>query len=222
MSASRILLVDDHELFREGLVGLINAQSDLKVVGQASDGFEVLSLARDLCPDLIVMDVSMPVCKGPEATALIRATPEISGIPIIILTIHEEDEHLFAAIKAGANGYLLKSTNSRDFLRGIREVLVGGSSLSPKMATRLLQEFALLADRPPDSLPAEETPDLTPREVEVLGLIATGASDKEIAAQLSLSLHTVKSHVRNILSKLHATNRRQVVKLAQQQGLLRD
>ncbi len=217
MSCARILLADDHELFREGLASLINAQPDLKVVGHASDGLEALLLARDLRPDLIVMDIQMPVCDGLEATRLIRAVwPEAR---IVILTVHDEDEKLFEAIRAGATGYILKNTNSAAFLRDVRGALAGEAALPPKLAARLLQEFARLpARRPASDLPPSDSSDLTHREREVLDLIAAGASNKEIAAQLSLSLHTVKSHVRSILNKLHAVNRRQAARLAAQKA----
>jgi DNA-binding NarL/FixJ family response regulator len=220
MTRARVLLADDHELFRVGLVGLINAQPDMEVAGQAEDGLEALALARNLRPDLIVMDIKMPVCDGLEATRLIRADwPEAR---ILILTVHDEDEKLFEAIKAGASGYLLKSTHSPDFLRGVRAALAGEAALPPKLAARLLDEFARLANRPPpEAAPHSadaERPDLTSREREVLNLIAADATDKEIAGQLSLSLHTVKTHVRNILSKLHAVNRRHAAKLATQEG----
>jgi len=219
MSCARILLVDDHELFREGLAGLINAQPDMEVVGQAGDGLEALSLALRLQPDLVVMDIKMPLCDGLEGTRLIRA--ELPQVPILMLTIYDEEEKLFEAVKAGANGYVLKETSSVNFLRGVRRALVGEATLPPKLATRLLKEFARLANRPAP-LPADkDTPDLTHRERQVLDLIATGATDKEIAGQLSISLHTVKSHVCNILGKLHAVNRRHAARLAAQQGLLR-
>ncbi len=215
MTRARVLLADDHELFREGLAGLINAQPDLEVAGQAGDGLEALTLARDLRPDLIVMDIKMPVCDGLEATRLIRA--ELPEARIVMLTVHDEDEKLFDAIKAGASGYILKSTHSPDFLRGLRGTLAGEAPLPPKLAARLLDEFARLAQQPaPPALP--DAAELTPREREVLNLIATGATDKEIAAQLALSLHTVKTHVRSILSKLHAVNRRHAAKLAAQEG----
>jgi DNA-binding NarL/FixJ family response regulator len=216
MSRSRILLADDHALFREGIAGLISAQPDLEVVGQASDGLEALSLARDLQPDLIVMDIHMPICDGLEATRLIRS--ELPEGRIVILTIHEEDEKLFAAIRAGASGYILKNTNSADFLRGLRGALKGEAPLPPKLARSLMDEFARLASHPASAEDRAQAPDLTPREQEVLELIAFGKSDKEIAVQLSLSLHTVKTHVRSILSKLQAVNRREAARLAVQQG----
>ncbi len=211
MTRTRLLLADDHDLFREGLAGLINAQPDLEVVGQASDGLETLTLARDLHPDLIAMDINMPLCDGLEATRLIRA--EWPEARILILTVHDEDEKLFEAIKAGASGYMLKNVGSADFLRGVRSLLAGEAVLPPKLAARLISEFARLAVRPVPE-PPSDIHDLTPRERETLNLIAAGATDKEIAAQLTLSLHTVKSHVRSILTKLHAANRRQAARLA--------
>ena len=214
MTRTRLVLADDHDLFREGLAGLINAQPDLEVVGQASDGLEALTLARDLHPDLIAMDINMPMCDGLEATRLIRAEwPEAC---ILILTVHDEDEKLFEAIKAGASGYMLKNVSSADFLRGVRGILAGEGVLPPKLAARMISEFARLAVRPVPE-PPSDIHDLTPRERETLALIAAGATDKEIAAQLTLSLHTVKSHVRSILTKLHAANRRQAARLAERE-----
>jgi len=216
MSPFRIVLADDHDLFREGLASLINTQPDLEVVGQALDGLEAYALAHQLHPDLIVMDIKMPLCDGLEATRLIRA--EWPEARILILTIHDEDEKLFEAIKAGACGYLLKNTNSTEFLNGLRAALAGEAALPPKLAARLLQEFARLANRAQGSASSPAAHGLTRREQEVLALLASGLSDKEIAAQLGLSLHTVKTHVRNILSKLHANNRRQAADLAQREG----
>lgn len=210
---AQVVLADDHELFREGLANLINAQSDLAVAGQAGDGLEALTLARDLRPDLIVMDIQMPVCNGLEATRLIRAAwPEAR---IVMLTIHDEDEKLFEAIRSGASGYLLKDTRSAEFLRGVRGALAGEAALPPRLAARLLAEFVRLANQPAAGAPE---PDLTPRELQVLQLIAAGAADKEIAERLALSLHTVKTHVRSILSKLHAVNRREAARLAARAG----
>lgn len=215
---ARILLVDDHELFREGLAGLVNAQPDLAVVGQAGDGLEALTMARDVQPDLIVMDINMPICDGLEATRLIREA--LPAVRIVMLTVHDKDEKLFAAIKAGANGYMLKDTSAADFLRGVRGALGGEATLPPKLAASLVEAYAWLATQAARPLPAEDDPDLTGRELEVLNLIASGASNQEIAEQLSISLHTTKSHVRNILSKLHAVNRRQAARLAARRGLL--
>lgn len=217
MPPFRILLVDDHDLFREGLASLINAQPDLEVAGQATEGLEALSLARDLHPDLIVMDIKMPVCDGLEATRLILA--EWPEARILMLTVHDEDEKLFEAIKAGASGYILKNTNSADFLRDVRGALAGEAPLAPRMGARLLEEFARLANKP--ASPTSPPPELTAREREILEYLAAGSTDKEIAAQLALSLHTVKTHVRNILSKLHAINRRQAAQVAEREGWLK-
>jgi len=210
MTASRILLADDHVLFREGLAGLIRSQSDLQVVGQAGEGLEALSLARDLRPDLIVMDIKMPICDGLEATRLIRSA--LPDIRILILTVHDEDEKLFEAVKSGAHGYLLKSVTSGEFLNGVRGALAGEAVLPPRLASSLLQEFARISGQ---AIAGTTAPwaDLTPREAEVLKLLATGATDKQIATRLSLSPYTVKSHVRSILNKLHAVNRRDAVRL---------
>lgn len=211
MPRARILLADDHDLFREGLAGLINAQTDLEVAGQAGDGLEALTLARDLKPELIIMDINMPICDGLEATRLIRA--EWAEARIVMLTVHDEDAKLFEAIKSGAQGYMLKSLHSAEFLRGVRSALNGEAVLPPKLAGHLLTEFARLSQRPGGGVTPSEADVLTVREQEVLDLIATGATDKAIAEKLSLSLHTVKSHVRNILSKTHAVNRRHAAKL---------
>jgi DNA-binding NarL/FixJ family response regulator len=218
MNHARILLVDDHDLFRAGLAGLINAHPDMEVTGEAGDGLEALTLARDLQPDLILMDIKMPVCDGLEATRLICT--ELPGTRIVILTVHDEDEKLFAAIKAGACGYLLKNTDSTSFLQGVQTALVGDAALPPKLAARLVEEFARMVNQPATMPYLKEIPDLTPREQDVLDQLAAGATDKAIAIQLSISVHTVKSHVRSILNKLHAVNRRQAARFAAQQGLL--
>jgi DNA-binding NarL/FixJ family response regulator len=218
MARSRILLADDHDLFREGLAGLINAQPDLEVVAEAGDGLEALALARKLQPDLVVMDIKMPICDGLEATRLIRA--ELPTACIVMLTVHDEDAKLFEAVKVGARGYMLKNTNATRFLQGIRGALAGEAVLPPKLAAGLLDEFSRLSKRAVSAPTSDDAPILSPREQELLRLIATGASDKEIAAAASISVHTVKSHVRNILAKFHAVNRRHAVELATQQGLL--
>jgi len=218
MPAFRILLADDHDLIRQVLANLVDSQPDMEVVGQAGDGLEALSLARDLRPDLIVMDISMPICNGLEATKLIRK--QMPDARILILTVHDEDEKLFEAIKAGARGYLLKNSNATTFLQAVRSILAGEAVLPPRLALRLVDEFARLANRRmPEELP-RETYTLTSREQEILNRIATGASDKEIAADLTISLNTVKTHVRGILNKLQAINRRTAVRVARQKGLL--
>ncbi|MBI3959958.1 MAG: response regulator transcription factor [Chloroflexi bacterium] len=219
MTRSRILLADDHELFREGLAGLINSQPDMEVAGQAGDGFEAAALTRQLRPDLLVIDLSMPVCDGLEAIRLIRQNQDGAGLRILVLTVHDEDAKLFEAIRAGANGYLLKNTSAADFLRTVRAALAGEALLPPKLAARLLDEFARLARSAAGHGPAGSSgsTNLTEREREVLALIAQESTDQEIARQLSISLHTAKSHVRNILAKLHAVNRHHAVRIARGQ-----
>jgi DNA-binding NarL/FixJ family response regulator len=224
LDQARILLVDDHELFRQGLSSLLNAQSDFEVIGQASDGFEALAMAREQRPNLIVMDINMPVCDGLEAVRLIRRLPELSEVRVVMLTIVEDDDKLLEAIRAGANGYLLKDVSQADFLQGLHRILAGEAILPPKLATSLLADYARQ-----DTISESDTVvdyeaelDFTFREKEVLDVLASGATDREIANQLSISVHTVKSHVRHILSKLHAANRRQAVRRARQQGLLSD
>lgn len=220
MKKSRILIADDHDLFRDGVASLINAQPDLEVAGRAEDGLEVFSLARELKPDLIIMDVNMPISDGLEATRLIHAQfPQIS---ILILTVHEEEEKLFEAIKAGAIGYMLKNTNSDDFLDGIRRALDGEAVLPPVLARQLLEEFAILASRPKSNPDEDTMPLLTSREREVLELIMADATNKEISTRLSISLYTTKSHVRNILSKLQVASRKQAAQVALRDGLIRN
>lgn len=229
-SPARILLCDDHDLIREGLAALLGGQPDLQVVGQAHDGLEALTLVRDLRPDLIIMDIKMPVCDGLEATRLIRQ--ELPEARIVMLTVHDEETKLFEAIKAGACGYMLKNSPSSQLLSGVRGALLGEAPISPRLAASLLDEFARLSSSqttgrqpsPGSARPLIEIDDpamlLTPRERDILNHLASGATDKEIANGTSLSIHTVKSHVRSILSKLHAVNRRHAAQLAGQRGLL--
>ncbi len=219
VSAATLLLADDHDLFREGLASLVGGQPDLVVAGQAVDGLQALELALRLRPDLVVMDINMPLCDGLEATRLIRQ--EWPEARILILTVHDEDTKLFDAVKAGAAGYLLKNTSSDEFLRAVRGALHGEAPLTPRLAARLLEEFALLANRRQQNNANTGDPGLTNREREVLEALATGATDKEIAARLTLSLHTVKSHVRSILTKLHTANRRQAAALAAKEGWIK-
>jgi DNA-binding NarL/FixJ family response regulator len=217
---SRILLVDDHDLFRAGLKELVSNQPEFEVVGEARDGLEALKLARDLQPDLIVMDIQMPICDGLEATRLICT--QLPGSKIIMLTVREEDENLFAAIKAGAVGYLLKNTDKTSFFSGMRTVLAGDVALPPALAASMLNEFSRLMNKPAKDAAAEDIPDLTPREFNVLEHASTGATDKEIAAILSISIYTVKSHMRSVLEKLQVSNRREAARLAEEYGLLRN
>ena len=217
---ARIVLADDHALFRHGLASLLNDQPGLEVVGQAADGLEALQLARQLDVDLIIMDINMPISDGLEAARLIREF--LPDVKIMMLTISDRDENLFEAIKAGAGGYMLKSADADEVLEGVRAMLAGEVVLPPQLANRLLKEFARLAAQTAELATPQEEFGLTNRELEVLGFIARGETDKEIAQKLNLSVYTVKSHVRKILAKLHAANRWEAARRAREEGLLKD
>ena len=217
MTVIRVLLADDHQLFREGLANILNAQPDFEVVGEASDGLEVLVKARKLVPDLILMDVGMPGCDGVEATQ--RVKQELPDVVIVMLTVRDEDEKLFEAIKSGAQGYLLKTIRSRELLSMLRGAVRGEAAITPTLAGHMLEEFRRLSHQA-RTVPAVEVFALTRREQEVLGLVAQGASDAEVAEALVLSVHTVKSHMRNILSKLHLGQRHEAALYALREGLI--
>lgn len=218
MKKYRIIIADDHALFRDGLASLINAQPDMEIVGLAEDGLEVFAIAREIKPDLIIMDVNMPISNGLEATRLIKK--ELPEISILILTVYEEEEKLFEAVKVGAVGYMLKNSDSDHFLEGVRSALNGEAVLPPSLARQLLKEFATLSSQLKPS-PTEETiPILTVREKEVLELIVSGATNQEISDELTISIYTTKSHVRNILSKLQVVSRHQAAKVALRDKLL--
>jgi DNA-binding NarL/FixJ family response regulator len=217
MQPIRVLLVDDHALFREGLAGIIASQPDMQVVGEASDGFEGFVKARELNPDLILMDIQMPGMDGLETTRQIKRI--MPNVKIVMLTVRKDDEKLFEAIKEGAQGYLLKDIRSHEMLAMLRGALHGEAALSPELAGRVLEEFRRLSQL---VLPEPEIENftLTEREQEILSLVARGMKDKEIAESLTVSLNTVKTHMRNILSKLQVSSRREAARLARQKGLL--
>jgi len=210
MTRTRILIADDHSLFRDGIASLINNQSDMEIVASAQDGFEAFHLAKDLKPDLVIMDINMPISNGIEATTLIHA--HLPNILIIVLTASDSDKNLFEAIKAGAVGYILKDVEADKFLTDLRSVLAGGGVLPPKLARQLLKEFASISF--PKVAKEETLPFLTLREREVLELIVEGASNKDISSELCISLSTTKCHVRSILNKLHAVTRKQAAQIS--------
>ncbi len=218
MSKIRVLLADDHSLFREGLRIILDAQPDFEVVGEAGDGLEVIVKAQELEPDLIVMDVTMPGCDGVEATQQIMA--QFPDMTIVMLTIRDEDEKLFEAIKSGARGFLLKSIRSRELVALLRGAVQGEAAITPALGGRMLEEFRRLAQGGGRTQPGEDSTVLTRRELDVLSLVAQGATDKEVADELSVSVHTVKSHMRNILSKLHMSHRREAAVYALREGLI--
>ena len=205
----RVLLVDDHALFRAGIASLLGAWG-MDVAGEAGDGFEALEQVRRLKPDLVLMDITMPRCNGLEATRLIKA--EAPAVKIVMVTVSDDEEDLFEAIKSGAEGYLLKDMSEEEFNRTINGIAGGEAPLSRGLATKILEEFVRLAqaERPKDT----EGDGLTPREREVLQLVAGGATNREIAATLYVSENTVNFHVKNILAKLHLKNRAQAVAYA--------
>lgn len=215
MEPIRILLVDDHALFRDGVASLLAEQEDFEVVGEAQDGEEALKKARELMPDLILMDIYMPGVDGLTATRRIKE--DMPYVKIVILTVSEEDQNLFEAVKSGAQGYLLKKEGAQRFLDLLRGVSRGEAPMSPPMAAKILNEFARQPRRP-EAVPGVQ---LTPREREVLELLTKGLTNKEIGAALSISDNTVRNRLRNILEKLHLENRVQVVAYALQKGLLK-
>ncbi len=217
---TRVLLVDDHALFREGLRMIIAAQPDLEVIGEASDGLEAIVKTGDLKPDLVLMDIQMPGYDGLEACRQIKK--DWPGVVVVMLTVRDDEEKLFQAIKNGAQGYLLKSMHSNELIGMLRGALAGEAAISPRLAGRMLDEFRRLSEKPQaaPALPAEETAELTPRELAVLDLVAQGLTDKESAAALSLSVHTVKTHLRSILARLQVNGRREAARIAKDKGLL--
>jgi DNA-binding NarL/FixJ family response regulator len=219
MTKTRVLLADDHSLFREGLATILNAQPDFEVVGEASDGLEVLVKAQELKPDLILMDIAMPGGDGLEATQRIKAA--LPGVTIVMLTVQSESEKLFEAIKNGAQGYILKSVRSTQLMEMLRGAVRGEAAITPLLGGRILEEFRRLSQLAPENpTPADEAVALTQREQEVLSLVAEGAADKEIAEALSLSVHTVKSHIRNILAKIQQNHRHEAALYAVREGLI--
>ncbi|MBI5564539.1 MAG: response regulator transcription factor [Chloroflexi bacterium] len=210
-----VLLVDDHVLFRSGLVRLLGVQPDITVVGEAGTRAEAITLARELQPDLILMDINLPDGNGVEATTAIMA--ELPATRIIFLTVHDDDEHLFAAIRAGGTGYMLKNIGAAELVSRVRGARYGEAALSPALAGRILDEFARLPA--PQGSEARTKVDLTPREVDIVRLLARGASNRDIAQQFVISENTVKNHVQNVLAKLHLHSRRDVPGYARSHGL---
>ncbi len=210
----RVLLADDHALVRAGIASLLETWG-MEVVGQASDGREALELTRALRPDLILMDIGMPNVSGLEATRLVKN--ELPDVRIVMVTVSDDDADLFEAIKSGAEGYVLKGMSEADFNRVLSGIASGEPALSSGMAARILDEFARRSQPAPDARPEHE--ELTEREREVLMLVSEGATNREIAARLVISEHTVSFHVRNILAKLHLKNRAQAVAYAIRSGL---
>ena len=213
----RVLVVDDHALFRRGLQMVLEQEEDIEVVGEAGDGAEAVERAADAVPDIVLMDVRMPKRGGIDAcTAIKDAVPSAK---IIMLTISDEEADLYDAIKAGASGYLLKEISIEEVAAAIRAVNEGQSLISPSMASKLLTEFASMIKRTDDRQQVP-TPRLTDREMEVLKLVAKGLNNRDIAKQLFISENTVKNHIRNILEKLQLHSRMEAVVYAVREKLL--
>jgi two-component system NarL family response regulator len=213
----RVLIADDQALFRRGLYVVLGTEDHIEVVAEAENGAEAIAKAEDLVPDVVLMDVRMPRFNGIEAARQIRDL--CPSTKILMLTVSDEEDDLYEAIKAGANGYLLKEISVEEVAEAIRAVVQGQSLISPSMASKLLNEFNSLAKK------AEErqqypAPALTSRELEVLKLVAKGMSNREIAEELFISENTVKNHVRNILEKLHLHSRMEAVIYAVRERLL--
>jgi DNA-binding NarL/FixJ family response regulator len=207
----RILIADDHTLFREGLVALFDSIDEVEVLGTYADGEQVIQAAEELQPDVILMDIQMPGVNGIEATRqIVQKSPHIG---VIVVTMFEDDDSVFAAMRAGARGYVLKGADQQDILRAIQAVGRGEALFGPSIATRLMNFF-----NPPAPALREAYPELTEREREILDLIALGLSNGEIAERLTLSLKTVRNHVSNIYNKMQVTDRVQAALRAREAG----
>jgi len=213
----RVLVVDDHALFRRGLQMVLEQEPDIEVVGEASDGAEAVTTAAETLPDIVLMDVRMPKRGGIDACTSIHET--VPSAKIIMLTISDEEADLYDAIKAGAMGYLLKEISIEEVASAIRAVHGGQSLISPSMASKLLTEFASMIKKTDDRQQVP-TPRLTDREMEVLKLVAKGMNNRDIAKQLFISENTVKNHIRNILEKLQLHSRMEAVVYAVREKLL--
>ena len=216
----RVLIADDHALFRRGLEMVLSGEPGLELVGEASDGQEAVQLATEVVPDVVLMDIRMPKITGIEAA---RQMKEVApSAKIVMLTISDEEEDLFEAIRAGASGYLLKDIPLDELADSVRAVHGGQSLINPSMAGKLLTEFATLARRDSEDEPAKHAPapKLTEREMEVLRLVARGLNNRDIAKELFISENTVKNHVRNILEKLQIHSRMEAVMIAVREKLI--
>jgi len=211
-----ILLVDDHVLFRKGVASLLSSREDVKVVGEAGNGREAIDLARRTVPDVILMDVHMPHCNGLDAVRAIKR--EMPQVKIIMLTVDENDDCLFEAVKSGAQGYLLKKLDPQQLFDMLEVVARGEVALSPPMMAKILNEFRQPVTETDKGDRVRES--LSSREMDVLELVVQGATNKEIADVLNITENTVKKHLQSILSKLHLQNRIQAAVYAVREGLL--
>jgi len=214
----RVAIADDQMLVRAGFAALLAAEDDMEVAGEAADGKAAVRLARQEKPDVLLMDIRMPGMDGIEATRRIAASPDLAGVHVVILTTFELDEYIFEGLRAGAAGFLVKDTDAAELLRAVRVVAGGEALLSPTVTRRLVAEFTARAREVRQVAGMTE---LTPREREVVALVATGLSNAEIAGRWHVSESTVKTHVNRAMMKLAARDRAQLVVLAYQSGLAR-
>ncbi|WP_432088223.1 response regulator [Streptomyces sp. bgisy095] len=214
----RVVLADDQTLVRAGFRSILSDEEDIEVVGEAGDGERAIGLARELRPDVVLMDIRMPVLDGLEATRRITADERLEGVRVIVLTTFDADDHVYGALRAGASGFLVKDTEPMELLHAVRVVARGDALISPAVTRRLIAEFAGRADRQPDPSPRLNA--LTEREREVLGLVGAGLSNGEIAGRLVLSPATAKTHVSRIMTKLAVRDRAQLVILAYESGMI--
>ncbi|MEU7702201.1 response regulator [Streptomyces sp. YH02] len=214
----RVVLADDQTLVRAGFRSILSDEEDLEVVGEAGDGEQAIALARELRPDVVLMDIRMPVLDGLEATRRITADERLEGVRVVILTTFDADDHVYGALRAGASGFLVKDTEPMELLHAVRVVARGDALIAPAVTRRLIAEFAGRADRQPDPSPRLNA--LTEREREVLGLVGAGLSNDEIAGRLVLSPATAKTHVSRIMTKLAVRDRAQLVILAYESGMI--
>ena len=213
----RVLLADDQALVRAGFRALLDAQDGIEVTGEVSDGQQAVDLARELTPDVVLMDIRMPGTDGLAATRQIAADPRLADTRVVILTTFDLDEYVFEAIRSGASGFLVKDTEPEELVQAVRVVADGDALLSPGVTRRLIAEFAARAKRPPDT---GALADLTGREREVLALVGQGLSNADIAKRLFLSPATAKTHVSRAMIKLSARDRAQLVVAAYESGLV--
>ncbi|MFC7060258.1 response regulator [Halobacillus seohaensis] len=216
MNKIKILVCDDHEILRKGIVELLNLQEGMKVIGEAINGLEAVEHTENMEPDVVLMDIQMPECSGLEAVKKIREHNK--AVKIIMLTVSDEKKDLYTSIKYGANGYLLKNMNLDELFAHIHGVLKGEASFSPGLANKLLHEFKCMAEQLQSQKGSQYN--LSDREMDVLELVVKGHSNEEIGEQLFISQHTVKKHLGNILQKLHVNNRYQAASFAIKEGLI--
>ncbi|WP_330183775.1 response regulator transcription factor [Nocardia sp. NBC_01503] len=213
----RVVIADDQALVRAGFVALLDAQDDIEVVGEADNGEQAVRLARELVPDVVLMDIRMPILDGLAATREIASSAALSEVKVVVLTTFELDEYVFEAMRAGATGFLVKHTEPADLIKAVRVVAGGDALLSPSVTKRLVAEFATHAK----PAPVREFSELTDREREVMALVAEGLTNAEIAERLYMSPATARTHVSRILLKLNARDRTQLVVMAYESGMVR-